>query len=108
MLYYLKNSNPKQFYKLFSKKKSRITNNLTNDDFMTHFKNLMFDENGDTDFTFNEVNNESVFEELDCEITEDEILKAISNLRSNKSCSEDGINIAAAFQGMHVSPAKLN
>ena len=30
---------------------------------MTHFKNLMFDENGDTDFTFNEVNNESVFEE---------------------------------------------
>ena len=91
MLNYLKNSNPKQFYKLFSKKKSRITNNLTNNDFMTHFKNLMFDENGDTDFNFNEVNNESVFEELDCEITEDEILKAISNLKSNKSCSEDGI-----------------
>ena len=56
-----------------------------------HFKKVMFDENGDTDFTFDEVTSESVYEELDNEITVEEILKAICNLKSNKSCSEDGI-----------------
>ena len=91
MLTYLKKANPKQFYKLFSKKKSRVTNNLTNDDFLLHFKNLMYDENEQTAFSFDEFDNDTIFEELDCEITENEILKAVSNLKANKSCSEDGI-----------------
>ena len=91
MLTYLKKANPNQFYKLFSKKKSRVTNNLTNDDFLLHFKNLMYDENEQTAFSFDEFDNDTIFEELDCEITENEILKAVSNLKANKSCSEDGI-----------------
>ena len=84
MLTYLKKTNPKQFYKLFSKKKSRVTNNLTNDDFLLHFKNLMYDENEQTAFSFDEFDNDTIFEELDCEITENEILKVVSNLKAKK------------------------
>ena len=90
MLDYLKKQNPKHFYGLFSKQKRRhIQSNLTNNDFYMHFKGLIQDDVSDA--TDEVINDESVYDELDREITYHEIKTAIRKLKLNKSCSEDCI-----------------
>jgi hypothetical protein len=88
MLDYLKKQNPKHFYCLFSKKKRRnVQNNLTNKDFYMHFRELIQDDDNNTIGDI--INDGSVYDELDREITYDEIKTAIRKLKLNKSCSED-------------------
>ena len=89
----LKKSNPKQFYKYFSKRKSNCnTNNIPFDDFYKHFKNLS--ENSalheDDSFESDLLDVEQpIFEELDYDISIDEIRESIRYLKRNKSCNED-------------------
>ena len=93
MIESLKKSNPKQFYKYFSKRKSNSnTNNIPFDDFYMHFKNLS--ENSalheDDSFESDLLDVEQpIFEELDYDISIDEIRECIRYLKRNKSCNED-------------------
>lgn len=93
MFDFLRKHNPKHFYSLFSKGKSKSGKcSLTNDDFQAYFKRLIEGNSVDhTESTCDFVNYNAVYEELDKEITYDEISKAIKKLKCNKSCSEDYI-----------------
>ena len=92
---YLKTNNPREFYKIFSK--SRRKNNSSKlglDAFYEHFKNLANDiENGNEHSNSeNDCDCEcTLFDELDCDITCDEIKECIKKLKRNKACSEDCI-----------------
>ena len=90
MLAFLRKHNPKQFYKLFKTNKSKHPIcNLTLDDFSTHFKNLSacatkdIDDNGSV--------TDTSYEELDIDISTEEIQTAIKKLKTNKSSGEDCI-----------------
>ena len=90
---YLRKHNPKQFYKHFSKRKKKsIDTNITSDQFLHYFKQLADADNDSIDSSdvFDDVQN-TVYEELDVTITEEEISKAIGRLKSNKSSAEDNI-----------------
>ena len=93
MLDYLRKHNPKHFFSLFGKGKGKsMKSSLTNDDFYAHFKGLIERDEGDpTDNYYDITNTEPVYEELDKDITCEEISKAIHKLKCNKSCSEDCI-----------------
>ena len=93
MLDTIRKQNPKEFYARFSKKKhSKIDIDIKT--FFEHFKSLCgndteSDENSESDaFMYDD---DIVFDELNVEITEDEILKCIKGLKRNKSHSSDGI-----------------
>jgi uncharacterized protein YeeX (DUF496 family) len=66
---------------------------LTNDDFFVHFKEVIENDNSSSiiDNTNDIINTDAIFDELDKEISHDEIKKAIHRLKHNKSCSEDYI-----------------
>ncbi|KAK3094374.1 hypothetical protein FSP39_000921 [Pinctada imbricata] len=93
MLDTIRKQNPKEFYARFSKKKhSKIDIDIKT--FFEHFKSVCGndperDESSESDFLLDDDN--IVFEELNVEITEDEILKCIKSLKRNKSHSSDGI-----------------
>lgn len=93
MFDFLRKHNPKHFYSLFAKGKSKSGKcSLTNDDFQAYFKRLIEGNSVDhTESTCDSVNYNAVYEELHKEITYDEIIKAIKKLKCNKSCSEDYI-----------------
>ncbi|XP_063420573.1 uncharacterized protein LOC134705786 [Mytilus trossulus] len=92
MLDIMRLTNPKLFYKKFKRKaspKHAVPLKL----FHEHFKSLC---SSDTDAVlddsqFNNTDGECVYEELDREITENDILKAIRNLKRDKSHGVDGI-----------------
>lgn len=89
MLDLIRKNNPKQFFKYFSKQKAKVSqSDLKIDDFYTHFKNL---NNKEFDNAYISSNGEPIFEELDMQISTDEVLAAIQNLKRGKSCSEDNI-----------------
>ena len=92
MMDFLRTSNPKLFYSKFRNKRFRH-NSVTLEPFFEHFKNFSSSSNNvadDSDFLY-DTDGDCVFEELDKEITETEILKAISNLKRDKSHGIDGI-----------------
>ena len=92
MLVYLWKLNPTHFYHLFGKKKGKHSSSLTDDDFYWHFKGLVeFKSSVNTGFTYDIANTEPVYEELDKEITQDEISRAIKKLKCYKSSREDCI-----------------
>ncbi|VDI05178.1 Hypothetical predicted protein [Mytilus galloprovincialis] len=92
MLDIMRLTNPKLFYKKFKRKaspKHAVPLKL----FHEHFKSLC---SSDTDAVlddsqFHDTDGECVYEELDREITENDILKAIRNLKRDKSHGVDGI-----------------
>jgi hypothetical protein len=89
MLSKLKTNNPKQFFSKFSKKKSKC--NVPLQELFSHFKDLA-SENQDVENNDGppiHVCNDVVFEELDKQIDENEICKAILGLKSGKSHAED-------------------
>ncbi|VDI54069.1 Hypothetical predicted protein, partial [Mytilus galloprovincialis] len=89
---FLKYSNPKLFYSKF-RKRTEKKNNVPLQSFYEHFKKLSsvnIDNTCDEDL-FNNTDGDCVYPELDEVITEEEILKAIRNLKRNKSHGVDGI-----------------
>lgn len=94
----LKNSSPKDFWKYF-KKTTKTSNNISLEDFKNYFANL-----GSTDFqnanvdaeifcqnhNFEECENQNV-EELDMNISLDEVIKAAKSLKRNKAVGSDFI-----------------
>ena len=89
-------SQPQRFWKEIKKLRKKCTSNpLTKDDFFNHFKSLF----SESDVFVNEhvenlVQNEefmcqNVDDHLDIDFTEDDVLKAISSLKSGKSGSVD-------------------
>ena len=90
MLTYLRKHNPKELFKLFKTRKSNHVNcNLTLDDFSTHFKNLS--SATANNFYDDCLMTEAVYDELDFDISMEEIRTAIRKLKTDKSCGEDCI-----------------
>ena len=92
MLESLRKSNPKAFYKRFSKRRSR--SGCTGDrlsSFHEHFRDLASSATVDehTDDIYNDDDNEPIFHELDCEISELEIVNGIKRLKKGKAHSLD-------------------
>ncbi|VDI80188.1 Hypothetical predicted protein [Mytilus galloprovincialis] len=92
MLDIMRLTNPKLFYKKF-KRKASSKHAVPLKLFHEHFKSLC---SSDTDAVlddsqFHNTDGECVYEELDREITENDILKAIRNLKRDKSHGVDGI-----------------
>lgn len=83
--------NPKLFFKLFTKRKSKGSNyNISMTEFMDHFKKLnephgVLDDN---DQEYN-INANAIYEELDRYIELSEVINAIHKLNCNKSNAED-------------------
>ena len=83
MLEYLRKNNPKYFYNIFCRKKIQVNKtDLNIDDFVRHFRNLM--ESADTmspndGHDFDDHIYESTFDELDEEISREEITRQLKN-----------------------------
>ncbi|KAK3086335.1 hypothetical protein FSP39_017010 [Pinctada imbricata] len=93
MLSKLRKDNPKVFYKHFAKKKNNANSNISIDDFHEYFKKLVcseVNENNDNDYSSMD-GNDSIYEQLDVQISEKEIINAIAKLKRDKSCAEDGL-----------------
>ena len=88
MLEHMRKSNPKVFYKYFKKKQPKQTM-ITNDAFFEHFKVLANSKEVIQKIGPNVEN--TAFEELDEEITENEIRHAIKHLKRGKSHGLDNI-----------------
>ena len=89
MLNSLKKTNPKCFYRKFRKRRKTVKHNISLNDFMNHFKNLV---NRDDIATFdNNGYSEVIFEELDRPFTEREIDICIKKLKNDKSPGYDNI-----------------
>ena len=94
----LRNKKPKEFWKIFRRKKPSPKHDISDDEFYQYFKRLT-SESTDTineqasDFmqNFDSSARETTFESLDEHITQAEIQKAINGLSSNKSCGADNI-----------------
>lgn len=85
----LAKANPKQFWKeikKFTKRKSKISENLTSDDFFKHFSNV-FQTQSEENFDTGEAQNLM----LDSPFTEQELKNVILSLKSNKSPGIDGL-----------------
>jgi len=79
MLCELKTNNPKRFYKLFHKKKAELPSDLKLCDFHEHFGSLAVRcDNEPADHIFD---NECMFEELDLNFTNDELVQCIKCLK---------------------------
>ena len=94
----LRNKKPKEFWKIFRRKKPSPKHDISDDEFYQYFKRLT-SESTDTineqasDFmkNFDSSARETTFESMDEHITQAEIQKAINGLSSNKSCGADNI-----------------
>ena len=93
---YLRKKKPKEFWKIFKRKKSSPNHDISDADFFDYFKRLS-SENEDTigepvsDFVRNFDVGDATFEVLDERISQAEIQKVINGLSTNKSCGADNI-----------------
>jgi hypothetical protein len=96
----LRSKSPREFWRIFKQgKTTNYAENISNEEFMTHFSNLMSggdshdeDEYADLIGQFDiNIEHSTTFESLDLPITNDEILKAIKKLGSNKAPSIDNV-----------------
>ena len=88
---FMRKHNPKMFYKLFAKRKSKGSNsNISMTEFMEHFKKLN-ESHGILDGSYqeNDIDSNAIYEELDEGIELSEVMKAIKKLNCNKSNAED-------------------
>ncbi|CAG2203516.1 unnamed protein product [Mytilus edulis] len=83
MLSVIRKTNPKLFYAKFKPKKKTLKSNLKLDDFYEHFKNLGLEMNLDSDNASTEEGNCCVFDELDAEITSNEVEKIFLHCNQN-------------------------
>ena len=92
----LRKKKPKEFWKIFKRKKSSPNHEITDNDFFEYFKQLS-SENEDligeqiTDFVRDFDARDATFEVLDERISQAEILNAINGLSKNKSSGADDI-----------------
>ena len=92
----LRKKKPKEFWKIFKRKKSSPNHDITDNDFFEYFKQLS-SENEDliseqiADFVRDFDARDATFEVLDERISQAEILKAINGLSKNKSSGVDDI-----------------
>ena len=87
----LKTTNPKEYWKILNGNKSKTDVKVSLDDLMEHFKNLNKDNN-EPDNTLGNSINSDINVLLDKEITNEEILTVVKNLKNNKACGLDNIN----------------
>lgn len=105
----LKKCNPRQFYKLFSKKKTRI-NKVTLDEFYDHFSNInstVSETNVDKSRDYNNIDDVAL-EELNCEITVTERAKVISSLKREKAHGPDSLLNEYFIEHGHLFIHKLH
>lgn len=96
MLSQMKTSNPKQFYKLFRKRKQTpVKCKLKSADFKAYFESMMAEseENVDANST------DAVYDELDMPYTENEILAQVKKLKQNKAPGIDELLNEAFIAG---------
>ena len=87
----IRKHNPKEFYSRFKKKK-HVKTKVSLSEFTSHFKSLCGETNlDDTLNSENDCDQDDVFEELNVDISFDEINEAIKGLKRNKSHSSDGM-----------------
>ena len=92
MMNYMRKHNPRAFHKHFSKKKRKnVTSDISIDNFYDYFKNLISREDDNAPEFEHTVDHNTVFENLDKNITISEIESAIKKLKAGKSCAEDGL-----------------
>ena len=88
----LKSNNPREFWKIINDNKKSVNNNIDINTLFEFFKDLNEADYGEGDFPQVDVNdNVQVNNIINSEITEDEIKKAINNLRNNKTGSDDKV-----------------
>ena len=94
----MRRKKPKEFWKIFKQKKFGQKSNLTENDFYEYFKNLSAEitdnspeKVGDFLHNFDLHDRNSIFPELDEQISKEEILKAIKFFKINKSSGNDDI-----------------
>ena len=85
------NTNPKEYWKILNGNNSKTDVNVSLDDLMEHYKNLNKDNN-EPDNTLENSINLDINVLLDKEITNEEILTVVKNLKNNKACGLDSIN----------------
>ncbi|MES9883146.1 MAG: reverse transcriptase family protein [Sedimenticola sp.] len=89
MLSQLKRINPKQFYKLFKKRKqNKVKTNLKAEDFKNFFVSLMDNTTADEQTAHLNIG-DPVYGELDVPFTESEILTEVRKLKQDKSPGND-------------------
>ena len=101
---FMRKHNPKQFYKLFTKRKSKGSNsNITMMQFMEHFKalNEVHGQPYDDDLG-NDSYLQAAYSELDTPIELSEIKNAIKKLNYNKSNAEDCIINEVFIHGREI------
>ena len=94
----LRHKRPKDFWRLFKTSKSTKGKNINVEDFYSYFKDLLYDINlvsDDQSEDFNTSHNfdhcDPIFEELDSQITSEEVKKCINALNSGKACGMDNL-----------------
>ena len=86
MMNYMRKHNPRIFHKHFSKKKRKnVTCGIFIDHFYEYFKNLISREDDNAPEFEHTVDHNTVFENLDKNITISEIESAIKKLKAGKS-----------------------
>ena len=96
----LKTTNPKEYWKILNGNKSKTDVKVSLDDLMEHFKNLNKDNN-EPDNTLGNSINSDINVLPDKEITNEEILTVVKNLKNNKACGLDNINNEYIVQSMY-------
>ena len=86
----MRRTNPKYFYRKFRRKRKTLNSNLTLDDFVTHFKNLV-SKDSIIDGQVNDENYDVVYSELDRPFTEQEIDICVKKLKREKAPGNDNI-----------------
>ena len=89
-------TDPKGLWKILNnidRKKSDVSNNVTLEQFVEYFKNLneLPENEKDQEIGFDSVDRENVHNILNSPITEEEILRVVKNLKSNKASGYDDI-----------------
>lgn len=94
----LRHKRPRDFWRLFKTSKSIKGKDLSVDDFYSYFKNLLNeintvnnDESEDFCSSHNFDQSDPIFEELDSQITTDEVKKCINALSGGKACGTDNL-----------------
>ncbi|XP_053403102.1 uncharacterized protein LOC128558242 [Mercenaria mercenaria] len=93
----MRRKKPREFWKMFKSKNQNPSEAISTEEFYTHFKNLAMQNNDIDDdveeflkhFDENRPNNENILHEIDRPITQEEIRKACSGLKRNKSAGID-------------------
>ena len=87
-----KTKNPRIYWEMIKgRSKGRNTENVSVDEFGTFFKNLNSQEEEDTSDMNVEPHQKDPFDELNAHFTENELKKALKNLKNNKSTGADEI-----------------